>query len=74
MEARIKYLTRKIEQNEVGLQDATDALALHLSQLERLGCHLEDSICEILRKVIAQAEARQELAEISAELRKTSPF
>lgn len=33
-------------------QELQDALQLHLEQLQRLGATLEDSVCEILRKMI----------------------
>lgn len=74
MDERIKYLNRVIGNNEVELQDARDALDHHLDQLRRLGATLEDDVCAVLRKVIAQAEARQELREISDLLKATSPF
>ncbi len=34
------------------MSDLQDALQLHLEQLQRLGATIEDSICEILRKMI----------------------
>lgn len=62
---RVKALLRILQENEVRPSDAEAALELHLGQLQRLGATLEDSVCEILRKVIAQGEAIKELDEIT---------
>lgn len=78
MEQQIKALTATIESNKVSLRDAQEALDHHLNQLSRLGATLEDDVCGVLRKVIAQAQARQELEAIreklSAELNALCPF
>lgn len=66
---RIAEQERTIEQNEVSAEYAQEALELHLQQLERLGAHLEDSVCCVLRKVIARAEAEAELNSLKTELR-----
>lgn len=58
-------LIATIQQNEVGLTEAQEALSHHLEQLQRLGATLEDDVCGVLRKVIAQAEAREELRSIN---------
>ncbi len=62
---RESVLLRTLQENEVRAADAKEALNLHLDQLKRLGATLEDSVCGILRKVIAQAEAIEELDKIT---------
>lgn len=62
---RVGVLKKTLQENEVKAADAREALKLHLNQLQRLGATLEDSVCMILRKVIAQAEAIEELDEIT---------
>ena len=57
----ISSLKKRIEENEIRAEDAKEALELHLHQLQRLGATLEDSVCGILRKVIARSEAVEEL-------------
>lgn len=60
-EDRVEELKRILHQNEVSVANAHEALEHHLNQLHRLGATLEDNVCEVLRKVIAQAEAIEEL-------------
>ena len=62
---RKAVLLRTLQENEVKAADARAALDLHINQLQRLGATLEDSVCMILRKVIAQAEAIEELDKIT---------
>lgn len=62
---RISYLKRQIDENWIRPKDAREALELHLSQLQRLGATLEDSVCGILRKVIARSEAEEELERLT---------
>lgn len=62
---RISCLKRQIDENWTRPQDAREALELHLGQLQRLGATLEDSVCEILRRVIAQSEAVEELDRLT---------
>lgn len=62
---RISCLKRQIDENWTRPQDAREALELHLDQLQRLGATLEDSVCEILRRVIAQSEAVEELDRLT---------
>lgn len=64
-EDRISYLKNVLIENEVSVQKAQDALTHHLLQLKQLGASLEDDVCEVLRKVIAQAEAIEELDRIT---------
>lgn len=52
---RISTLKRRIEENEIQSQVAREALEHHLRHLQRLGATLEDSVCMILRKVIARS-------------------
>lgn len=59
------YLKRRIKENEIRSQEAREALELHLHQLQRLGATLEDSVCGILRKVIARSEAVEELDRLT---------
>jgi hypothetical protein len=56
-----------IEQNHVSAQEIDEALDFHLQQLSRMGLHLEDEVCRILRKFKAQVEAREELERIILE-------
>lgn len=62
---RISALKRRIEENEIRSQVAREALEHHLCQLQRLGATLEDSVCMILRKVIARSEAVEELDRLT---------
>ncbi len=62
---RISVLKRRIEENEIRPQVAREALEHHLHQLQRLGATLEDSVCMILRKVIARSEAVEELDRLT---------
>lgn len=61
----ISSLKKRIEENEIRAEDAKGALELHLHQLQRLGATLEDSVCGILRKVIARSEAVEELDRLT---------
>lgn len=61
----ISNLKKRIEENEIRAEDAKGALELHLNHLHRLGATLEDSVCEILRKVIARSEAEEELERLT---------
>lgn len=62
---KISGLKKRIEDNGIRSEDARKALELHLSQLQRLGATLEDSVCGILRKVIARSEAEEELERLT---------
>ncbi len=62
---RISALKRRVEENEIRPREAREALEHHLRQLHRLGATLEDSVCGILRKVIAQSEAVEELDRLT---------
>lgn len=62
---KIFGLKKRIEDNGIRSKDAREALELHLSQLQRLGASLEDSVCGILRKVIARSEAEEELERLT---------
>jgi len=76
---KISTLKRIIEDNEIRsgeakevlehhlnpLQRLGDTLEHHLNQLQRLGATLEDSVCGILRKVIARSEAEEELERMT---------
>ncbi len=62
---KIYSLKKRIEDNEIRSEDAREALRLHLFQLHRLGATLEDSVCGILRKVIARSEAEEELERMT---------
>lgn len=64
-EKRVKELKKTLQRNEVSVANAHEALEHHLNQLNRLGATLEDNVCEVLRKVIAQAEAIEELDRIT---------
>lgn len=64
-EDRVEELKRVLQQNEVSIANAHEALEHHLNQLLRLGATLEDNVCEVLRKVIAQTEAIEELDRIT---------
>ena len=62
---RISDLKIRIEENEIRSKEAREALGHHLRQLQRLGATLEDSVCMILRKVIARSEAVEELDRLT---------
>ncbi len=62
---RISDLKIRIEENEIRSKEAREALDHHLRQLQRLGATLEDSVCMILRKVIARSEAVEELDRLT---------
>lgn len=64
-EKRIAELEAILMENRVRTAEAEEALSHHLSQLQRLGATLEDNVCSILRKVLAQAQAREELYNIT---------
>lgn len=63
-EDRVEELKRILQQNEVSVANAHEALEHHLNQLH-VWATLEDNVCEVLRKVIAQAEAIEELDRIT---------
>lgn len=62
---RISDLKIRIEENKIRSKEAREALDHHLRQLQRLGATLEDSVCMILRKVIARSEAVEELDRLT---------
>jgi hypothetical protein len=62
---KISTLKRIIEDNEIRSGEAKEVLEHHLNQLQRLGATLEDSVCGILRKVIARSEAEEELERMT---------
>lgn len=62
---KILKLKKSLEKNEIRSQEAREALEHHLLQLQRLGATLEDSVCMILRKVIARSEAVEELDRLT---------
>ena len=74
MDEKIRELKRTIEENNVSLRDAQDALVHHLRQLSRLGATLEDDVCAVLRKVLVQAQARQEIESINERISALCPF
>ena len=66
-ETRQAELKAIIIKNHVSPIEVEDAITQHLIQLQRLGATLEDNICEILRKVLAQVKAREELYDITSD-------
>ena len=58
-----ELLRQTIANNTITTIEAKAALSHHLEQLERLGAHLEDDICCVLRKVISRAEAEEQLCK-----------
>ncbi len=64
-EDRVEELKRILQQNEVSVANAHEALEHHSQSTARLGATLEDNVCEVLRKVIVQAEAIEELDRIT---------
>lgn len=62
---KISDLKKRIGDNGIRSEEAREALELHLIQLQRLGATLEDSVCGILRKVIARSEAEEELERMT---------
>lgn len=52
------------QQHSFTERDAQEALQHHLQQLEKLGATLEDDVCNILRKAIAQARANAEIEHL----------
>lgn len=62
---RIFALKRRVAENDIGPQEAREAFEHHLSQLQRLGVILEDSVCGILQKVIARSEAEKGLDRLT---------
>lgn len=64
-EKRKAELEAILMENRVRATEAEEALNHHLNQLQRLGATLEDNVCGVLRKVLAQAQAREELYRIT---------
>lgn len=64
-ETRQAELKAIIIKNHVSSIEVEEAITHHLIQLQRLGATLEDNVCEILRKVLAQVKAREELHDIT---------
>lgn len=56
-------LVKRQEALAVSPDAAQEALNLHLEQLKRLGCTLEDSVCCILRNIIESGELQKLIDE-----------
>ena len=64
---KIEEQHQKLRSNAVSAGEAAEALQHHLTQLGRLGATLEDDVCAVLRKYIAQEEARTAIAKLEEE-------
>lgn len=68
LQEQIEVERKSIRENSYTIGQIDDAISHHLEQLRKLGATLEDDICQLLRKVKAQAEASQRLEELLSEL------
>lgn len=63
LQREIDVLRMDLFRTSVTKAEAKEALEFHLLQLERLGATLEDNVCQVLRKVMEQADILARLDE-----------